>query len=115
MFGVIYLTMNYGKNNIAVNNGPGNNIEQREMPNGNINNNMSGDASVGNGEFTSKNSNITTNKGDTFYVTNTSCVINLENNKIVNNDTTGDFLRVKSDSWGNSGSNWGEVVLNATN
>lgn len=76
---------------------------------------MSGDASVGNGEFTSKDSDITINKGDTFYVTNTSCVINLENNKIVNNATTGNFLRVKSDSWGTSGLNGGKVVLNATN
>lgn len=75
---------------------------------------MSGDASVGNAEFTSKNSIITTNKGDSFYVTNTTATINLENNKIVNNDTTGNFLRIKSDSWGSSGSNGGDVTLNLT-
>lgn len=75
---------------------------------------MSGDASVGNAEFTSKNSTITTNKGDSFYVTNTTATINLENNKIVNNDTTGNFLRIKSDSWGSSGSNGGDVTLNLT-
>lgn len=75
---------------------------------------MSGDASVGNAEFTSKNSTITTNKGDSFYVTNTTATINLENNKIVNNDTTGNFLRIKSDSWGRSGSNGGDVTLNLT-
>lgn len=76
---------------------------------------MSGDASLGSAEFTSKNSNITTNNGDTFYVTNTTGIINLENNNIVNNDTNGKFLRVKSDSWGNTNSNGGDVTMNATN
>lgn len=76
---------------------------------------MSGDASLGSAEFTSKNSNITTNNGDTFYVTNTTGIINLENNNIVNNDTNGNFLRVKSDSWGNTNSNGGDVTMNATN
>ena len=76
---------------------------------------MSGDASVGEAVFTSKNSTITTNKGDSFYVTNTTAEINLENNKIVNNDSTGNFLRIQKDSWGNSGSNGGTVTLNLTN
>ena len=75
---------------------------------------MSGDASVGKAVFTSKNSTITTNKGDSFYVTNTTAEINLENNKIVNNDSTGNFLRIQKDSWGNSGSNGGTVTLNLT-
>ena len=76
---------------------------------------MSGDASEGESVFTSKNSKITTNKGDSFYVTNTKAEINLENNKIVNNDSTGNFLRIQKDSWGNSGSNGGDVTLNLTN
>lgn len=76
---------------------------------------MSGDASNGTSSFTSKNSKITTNKGDTFYVTNTTAVINLENNTITNNDKSGSFLRIKKDSWGNSGSNGGNVTLKATN
>ncbi len=75
---------------------------------------MSGDASEGTATFTSKNSTITTNKGDSFYVTNTSAEINLENNKIVNNDKSGNFLRIQKDSWGNSGSNGGDVALNMT-
>ena len=75
---------------------------------------MSGDADTGVSTFTSKNSTITTNKGDSFYVTNTSAVINLENNEIVNNDSTGNFLRAQKDSWGNSGSNGGVVTLNMT-
>ena len=76
---------------------------------------MSGDAATGEAVFTSKNSTITTNKGDSFYVTNTTATINLENNKIINNDSTGNFLRIQKDSWGNSGSNGGTVILNLTN
>ena len=76
---------------------------------------MSGDAAEGKAVFTSKNSTITTNKGDSFYVTNTTAEINLENNKITNNDSTGTFLRIQKDSWGNSGSNGGTVTLNLTN
>ena len=76
---------------------------------------MSGDAASGKAVFTAKNSTITTNKGDSFYVTNTTAEINLENNKIINNDTDGNFLRIQADSWGNSGSNGGTVTLNMTN
>ena len=72
---------------------------------------MSGDAAEGNAEFTAKDSTITTNNGDSFYVTNTTATINLSNNTIVNNDSTGNFLRVKKDSWGNEGSNGGDVTL----
>lgn len=75
---------------------------------------MNGDASVGNSTFTARNSKIITNKGDSFYITNTKAVINLKNNTITNNDNSGNFLRAKSDSWGNSGSNGGDVVLNMT-
>lgn len=73
---------------------------------------MSGDADSGEALFNAKNSTITTNKGDSFYVTNTSATINLENNTIVNNDSTGNFLRIQKDSWGQSGSNGGVVALN---
>ena len=76
---------------------------------------MSGDAADGEAVFTSSNSSITTNKGDSFYVTNTTATINLENNKIINNDSTGNFLRIQKDSWGKTGSNGGIVTLNLTN
>lgn len=76
---------------------------------------MSGDASTGTAEFTSKDSDIVTNNGDTFYVTNTKATINLTNNKITNNDLKGNFLRVQKDSCGNSESNGGDVTLNMTN
>ena len=76
---------------------------------------MSGDAANGQATFTAKNSTITTNQGDSFYVTNTTAEINLENNQITNNDNTGNFLRIQKDSWGKSGSNGGTVTLNLTN
>ena len=76
---------------------------------------MSGDAASGNSVFTASSSKITTNKGDTFYITNTSSTINLTNNEIVNNDSTGNFLRAQADSWGTDGSNGGDVTLNMTN
>lgn len=72
---------------------------------------MSGDAANGNAEFTANNSTITTNNGDSFYVTNTTATINLSNNTIVNNDEAGNFLRVQKDSWGKTGSNGGDVTL----
>lgn len=74
---------------------------------------MSGDADEGVASFTAKNSNITTNQGDTIFVTNTTAVITLENNTIVNN--SGDLLRVQSGKWGTSGSNGGNVTLSLIN
>ena len=76
---------------------------------------MSGDADTGKTSFTASNSKITTNKGDTFYITNTSSTISLTNNTIMNNDSEGNFLRAKADSWGNKGSNGGDVTLVLTN
>lgn len=72
---------------------------------------MSGDAANGNSEFTADDSKITTNNGDSFYVTNTVATINLSNNTIINNDITGNFLRIQKDSWGKTGSNGGTVTL----
>lgn len=76
---------------------------------------MSGDAASGVSEFTSIDSTIITNKGDTIYVTNTKSKITLTNNKITNNDKTGNFLRVQKDSWGNNDSNGGDVSLVLSN
>ena len=76
---------------------------------------MSGDAADGEAEFSAKDSKITTNKGDSFYVTNTTAKISLSNNTIVNNDASGNFLRIQKDSWGKSGSNGGTVTLAMTN
>lgn len=76
---------------------------------------MSGDAADGEASFTAKNSSITTKKGDTLYVTNTTATIELENNTITNKDSDGSFLRIQKDSWGNSGSNGGDVTLKMVN
>lgn len=75
---------------------------------------MSGDADTGTSSFTATNSRITTNNGDTFYITNTSSIIDLMNNTILNNDSNGNFLRVQTDSWGTKGKNGGDVTLNMT-
>lgn len=76
---------------------------------------MSGDADTGTSSFTAKDSKITTNNGDTIYVTNTTAEINLENNTFKNNDSSGAFLRIQQDSWGNDGENGGDVTMNLTN
>lgn len=76
---------------------------------------MSGDADDGVNTFTAKNSKIITNKGDTIYVTNTKSNVVLENNTFINKDNSGSFLRIQKDSWGNNGSNGGEVTLNLKN
>ena len=76
---------------------------------------MSGDAATGEALFNATDSKIITNKGDTLYITNTTATITLTNNKIKNNDSTGAFLRAQKDSWGNSGSNGGDVTLITNN
>ena len=75
---------------------------------------MSGDASEGTGTFNATDSTITTKNGDTFFVTNTTAVINLTNNKFTNTDSEGALIRIQSGKWGNSGSNGGTVTLNAS-
>ena len=72
---------------------------------------MSGDAANGTASFTAKDSNIITNNGDTFYITNTTAIINLSNNTITNNDKNGYFLRAEKGAWGKSESNGGIVTL----
>ena len=74
---------------------------------------MSGDASIGTGDFVANDSEIITNKGDHFFVTNTSATITLSNTIFTQNDTSGAFLRAQSGKWGNSGSNGGSVALTA--
>ena len=72
---------------------------------------MSGDAKEGTGAFSAQNSSITTNAGDTFFITNTTADISLTGNIIKNNDASSAFLRAQSGKWGNSGANGGIVKL----
>ena len=110
-----------GKNSITLNNV--NLTDTNKTLNGNsetyknifIYQSMSGDADEDLATFTAKDSTITTNKGDTIFVTNTKATISLTNNKIINNDSTGVFLRIQSGKWGRSGSNGGDVTLNTNN
>lgn len=110
-----------GKNSITLNNV--NLTDTNTALNGNsetyknifIYQSMSGDADEGLASFSAKDSTITTNKGDTIFVTNTKATISLTNNKIINNDSTGAFLRIQSGKWGRSGSNGGDLTLNANN
>ena len=76
---------------------------------------MSGDAEVGEANFTAEGGVITAKSGDMFYVTNTDCTISLKN--VVFKLANEVFLRIEGNSsergWGQEGSNGGDVVLNA--
>lgn len=82
---------------------------------------MSGDADVGTSQFTAKNSKLTlSNESNVyktapmFHVTNTACVIDLENTEL--NFGSGIFLESSSQNqWGNTESNGGKVELNTNN
>ena len=82
---------------------------------------MSGDAGEGTGTFNSSNSTLEIASDSDYYkaapfffITNTDAVINLENNTIKYG--SGTLISAKGTSeWGKSGSNGGNVTLNATN
>ena len=82
---------------------------------------MSGDASVGTGNFTAKDSTlelISSSKyyktAPMFFITNTDAIINLENTKL--NFGSNILISAKgTDQWGKSGLNGGNVTLNAVN
>ena len=83
---------------------------------------MSGDASVGTGSFTAKNSKLavlsTSDVYDMtpfFFVTNTTATITLENVE-ASFEENGYFVLAKgTEEWGRSGSNGGIVTIDATN
>ena len=72
---------------------------------------MSGDAGEGTAAFTARGGSITNLKGDIFFVTNTSAVINLTSTRIVNDDPDGVFLRAAAAGWGRENANGGHVEL----
>ncbi len=82
---------------------------------------MSGDAGEGTGTFNATNSNLSIDSSSSlyktapfFFITNTDAIINLENNKL--SYGSGVLLKAEGISeWGNSGSNGGNVTLNAKN
>ena len=113
-----------GKNTATVTNstlscngtGNRNNVDQAGVM---IYQSMSGDAGEGTGTFNATGSNleILSNSSEYktapfFFVTNTKAVINLENNTLKYG--SGILLKVAATSeWGKSGSNGGQVTLNA--
>lgn len=82
---------------------------------------MSGDADVGTSLFTAKNSKLSIasdssvyNEAPMFHVTNTACVIDLENTEL--SFGSGTFLQIAGQNqWGTTGSNGGVAELNTDN
>ena len=82
---------------------------------------MSGDADVGTSQFTAKNSKLTIpedssvySEAPMFHVTNTACVIDLDNTEL--SFGSGTFLEiVGQNQWGTEGSNGGVTELNTDN
>ncbi|MCR5344203.1 MAG: hypothetical protein K6E70_12670 [Butyrivibrio sp.] len=60
---------------------------------------MSGDADSGTSTFTMNGGTLTSKNGHVFHVTNTQAVINLDNVKIVNEDSANVLLSVCADGW----------------
>lgn len=80
---------------------------------------MSGDAETGTSEFKMTDGSLTSNNGDMFYITNTDCVLYLNNVNIVNNETDGYLLNITGNSashgWGTAGSNGAQTEFTADN
>lgn len=76
---------------------------------------MSGDAATGEASFAMNGGSLENANGDVFFVNNTVATISLDSATIVNNDSTGVFLRAAAAGWGSEGTNGGQVTLNATN
>ncbi len=82
---------------------------------------MSGDADVGTSLFTAKDSKLSIAEDSSvykdapmFHVTNTACVIDLDNTEL--NFGSGTFLEIAGQNqWGNTGSNGGVAELNTDN
>lgn len=77
---------------------------------------MSGDAEIGHSTFTAEDGQITAQQGDLFYVTNTTCTIDLARVKLeLANDI---LLKVAGNEstrgWGTPGSNGGKCTLKAS-
>jgi hypothetical protein len=72
---------------------------------------FSGDARGTDGVFTQTGGSLTALRGPLFFVTNTTATINLAGVKLA--DSSGTLLDAAAASWGTSGSNGGQVTVNA--
>jgi hypothetical protein len=73
---------------------------------------MSGDASMGTGDFTMTGGSLTASEGPLFFCTNTKAVILLRGGAELN-ATSGILLKASAGDWGNTGSNGAEVTFTA--
>jgi len=74
---------------------------------------MSGDASVGTGNFTMNGGSLTAAEGPLFYITNTDAVIMLKDATL--SAASGTLLKASAGDWGTTGSNGGIVTFTADN
>ena len=79
---------------------------------------MSGDAAEGESVFSMTGGTLTSNNGDMFYITNTSCSITLSGVEIVNNETDGYLFNITGNNgnngWGTAGKNGSDTVITCT-
>lgn len=112
-----------GKNSVALNNSNVTGNMQGTYTDGEENihavmiyQSMSGDADIGTSAFSAEGGSITAQAGDLFYITNTSCTIDLSGVELVPaNDV---LMKIAgndaSRGWGTAGDNGGEVVFNSS-
>ena len=78
---------------------------------------MSGDADEGTSEFYMTGGSLTSNNGDMFYITNTSCILSLSDVDIINNDSSSYLMNICGNSashgWGKAGQNGAQAVFTA--
>lgn len=75
---------------------------------------MSGDANIGEGSFKMTGGKLVTNSGGMFFITNTSCTIDLQNVELCYNSNGSLITLSGTGRWGTSGKNGGICILNAT-
>ena len=80
---------------------------------------MSGDAAEGESVFSMTGGTLTSDNGDMFYITNTSCSITLSGVEIVNNETDGYLFNITGNNgnngWGTAGKNGSDTVITCEN
>ena len=75
---------------------------------------MSGDADVGEGTFKMTGGKLVTNSGGMFFITNTSCTIDLQNVELCYKSNGTLITLSGTQRWGTSGKNGGTCIFNAT-
>ena len=80
---------------------------------------MSGDADVGTSMFSMAGGQLISNNGDMFYITNTHCILTLDNVLLSNLDEDGTLMTITGNSashgWGTAGSNGASAEVTVSN